>query len=147
MAGCGDRAAALLAAACKDSDVLLPVPLPHTRALRQKQHRKACSISAGHPSMCCSAAAHVPIPSLVAGQCMSCADMHSSMLVLVPVATGSLLMKACWRFMQRKTPLKQARGKPLSHCVMPQSFCFEASDTTAKLSFVGCFVSVHLGCG
>lgn len=41
IAGCGDRAAALLAAACKDSDALLPVPLPHTRALRQKQHRKA----------------------------------------------------------------------------------------------------------
>ncbi|KAL3136848.1 hypothetical protein ABBQ38_005556 [Trebouxia sp. C0009 RCD-2024] len=44
MAGCGDRAAALLAAACKDSDALLPVPLPHTRALRQKQHRGGHSL-------------------------------------------------------------------------------------------------------
>ena len=39
MASCGERAAALLAAACKDTDALLPLPLPHTRALKQRPQR------------------------------------------------------------------------------------------------------------
>ncbi|KAL0055144.1 hypothetical protein WJX82_007626 [Trebouxia sp. C0006] len=36
---CSERAASLLAAACQDSDDLLPLPLPHTRALTQKRPR------------------------------------------------------------------------------------------------------------
>lgn len=36
---CSKRAASLLAAACQDSDDLLPVPLPHTRVLTQKKQR------------------------------------------------------------------------------------------------------------
>ena len=40
MASCGERAAALLAAACRDTDALLPLPLPHTRALKQRPQRK-----------------------------------------------------------------------------------------------------------
>ena len=44
MASCGERATALLAAACKHTDALLPLPLPHTRALKQRPQR-ACSLT------------------------------------------------------------------------------------------------------